>query len=295
MKLTDLQALLWLARCGSLQAAAQASGVSRTTLRRRLDRLRTAVGEPLFLVGSQGLLLTPVGELLARRAPRLLSQRETLLQEAQRLASQPTGQLRVLVATGFPPMFITQVLASVTAAAPELHLDLHHDPKPLERLDEGFDLVVHWGEPPPPRDGYSRVLLRQPQRLMAAPAYLERRGTPSSLAELSEHTLLHAANTPSAWPSFGAGELPIVPTHTVDDLYLLGCLVGAGLGIALLPRSGVGLDASVDALVPVLDDLVGDDLVVRAFLPMQTLEGGATRSVLEIVRILWGAEAPTEP
>lgn len=105
MTLMDLQALLWLARAGSLHGAAQASGVSRTTLRRRLDRLRSAVGEPLVELSSQGVKLTPAGELLVKRAPRLLAQQAALLEEARRASDEPSPSLRVLAATGFPPVF----------------------------------------------------------------------------------------------------------------------------------------------------------------------------------------------
>ncbi len=288
MNLEDLEALLWLTRSGSLQAAAQASGVPRTTLRRRLARLEGVVGESLVTIGAQGVKLSPAGELLAQRAPRLLSQREALLKEAQHVARSPVGSLRILVSTGFPPAFIAQVLASVAAGVPQLALELHQDLRPLDRLDEGFDLVVHWGKPPPPRDGFSRVLLRQPLRLMASPAYLEAQGRPACVEDLSEHALLLLASETGAWPLLAGGEVPVRATHIVDDLYLLGCLAGAGMGIALVPRSGVAVDASIDALQPLLETVVGTEQVVRVFVPTRTRDGGAQHALLERVHKLWG-------
>ncbi len=292
MTLTDLEALLWLARFGSLQATARAVGVPRTTLRRRLDRLEAAIGVPLASIDSQSVTLTPAGELLVKRAPRLLSQREALREEARRVAPQPLESLRILTTTGFPPMFTAQVVSSVAAVAPQLHVELHHDPRPLDRLEEGFDVVVHWGEPPPPRDGYSRALLRQSRRLMATPAYLERQGTPRSVEALSEHTLLHLASEPRAWPLLEGGSAPIQPAHSVDDFYVLGCLAATGLGIALVPLGSTLLDAPLHALVPVLEDVVGEEVVVRVFLPTRTQTGGAPRMLLDMIQKLWGGADP---
>lgn len=287
MNLVDLQALLSLAQSGSLQGAAQATGVPRTTLRRRLDRLHDELGEPLFSIGAQGVKLMPAGQLLVQRAPRLISQHEALIEEARCVARQPVGLLRVLLATGFPPTFVAQVTSSLATVAPDLRLEFHHDPQPLNRLDEGFDVVVHWGDPPPPRDGFSRVLIRQQRILLATAGYLDRRGTPSSIEELGEHSLLHLASEARVWPLRGGGVLPIEPTLTTDDFYLLGCLAGADLGLAFLPQSGVGIDATIASLVPVLEDKIGSELVVRVFLPMKTLTGSAPRAILDMIRGLW--------
>lgn len=294
LNLPDLQALLWISRAGSLQAAAHASGVARTTLRHRLERLRAAVGDPLVAIGSQGASLTPAGELLVQRAPSLLSKREALQRDAQRVAAEPSGLLRVLLGSGFPPMLVARVVASASLAAPDLRLDLHHDARPLERLDEGFDVVVHWGAPPPPRDGYSRVIIRLPERLMAAPEYLERQGTPKSLEDLSTHSLLSPSGDQPSWPLLAGGAFPFQPTHTADDLYLLGALAGMGAGIALLPSRGVEIHSSMEALVPVLKDLVGGEQVVRVFMPTPTFAGGAPHSMLEKLRSLLEATGSGE-
>ncbi len=292
MTLQDLEALLALARGGSIQAAAKASGVPRTTLRRRLDRLEASVGAPVATTGPSGVTLTQAGRFLVAQAPSMIKRRASLLTRAQRLGHHSANQLRVLLTTGLPPMFVARVAARLSALAPDLRFDLSHAARPLDRLDEDFDVVVHMGDPPPPRDGYSRVAMRHPRRLMASTAYLERHGAPLTVEALSRHTLIGLADEPPAWPLLDGGAVHIQPDHVVDDFYVLGCMAGAGLGIAYMPRSGAGLAAEVEAVVPVLEDQIGGEVVFRIFMPMRAITGGAPRTFIDLALSLFRDDMP---
>lgn len=292
MTLQDLEALLALARGGSIQAAAKASGVPRTTLRRRLDRLEASIGAPVATTGPTGMTLTQAGRFLVDQAPIILQRRATLLTRARRLGHRRANQLRVLLTTGLPPMFVAQVAARLAEMAPDLRFDLSHSARPLDRLDDDFDLVVHMGDPPPPRDGYSRVVMRHARRLMASSAYLERHGVPTTVEALDQHTLIGLADEPPIWPLLDGGAVHIRPDHVVDDFYVLGCMAGAGLGIAYMPRSGVGLDSAVDGVVPVLEDQIGGEVVFRVFMPMRALTGGAPRAFIDLALSLWRDDLP---
>lgn len=295
MKLEDLDALVALARCGSILAAANTTGVPRTTIRRRLARLEETVGGPVASVGAHGVKLTAAGRFLLEKAPLLIARHGSVLEEARRLGQRRSGLLRVLIGRGFPPMFAARAFAGLSALVPELRFELHHALRPLDRLDDGYDIVVHWGEPPPPREGYSRVIVRQPRQLMASPAYLERRGRPTTVGALTEHTLLGLSAEASFWPLQAGGLVPIEPDHLVDDFYLLGCLAAEGLGIALLPQTGIGLAPEFEALVPVLEDEIGGDIVARVFLPAKARAGSAPRELLDLVLQLWRDEIESVP
>jgi DNA-binding transcriptional LysR family regulator len=76
MDLEELRAFLDVVETGSFLAAAKSLGVSRTTLRRRVEALEARAGVPLLKSTPQGILLTEAGEVLAQRG-RIMMQEST--------------------------------------------------------------------------------------------------------------------------------------------------------------------------------------------------------------------------
>lgn len=64
MDTDDLRALLLVLDHGSFQAASDASGIPRSSLRRRLENLEATLG-PLLNRQSTGIQATPSGRLVA--------------------------------------------------------------------------------------------------------------------------------------------------------------------------------------------------------------------------------------
>lgn len=285
MELEDVEALLWVARHGSLQAAARAQGLPRSTLRRRLDRLEGSVGAPLLVVHARGVELTAGGRTLVEQAPELLHQRDALLRRA-RGAQQPTqARIRVLLGEGFPPALTAMTVARLVDAHPGLEIDLRCLAHPLDDTAEPFDVAVFWGDAPTQREGYSRVMLRVPLRVMASPGYLAKRDRPATEADLASHEVLLHTSEADAWPRLGGGEVAVRATHRVSDLYVLGCMVAAGLGLGLIPPRGLGTHPSMDGLVPVLEDVIGAERTIRFFAPVPSRTGPAAALVRELEQI----------
>jgi DNA-binding transcriptional LysR family regulator len=154
-------------------------------------------------------------------------------------------------------------------------IELHFSPDPLRAISDDYDLIVYWGDAIPGREGFSRALLRTEQRVMTSPDYLAAHGTPTSIAELSEHRLIQHTREPGAWPLLRGGQVSVQDAHRVGDLYLLGCMVGAGIGLGLIPRQGLTVHPSIQGLVPVLEEEVGATGVMRFFAPIRTEHSAA--------------------
>ncbi len=71
--LDELRAFLAVVEHGSAKAAADALGLARSTLRRRLDALEQRIGSPLLWADSQGTRLSPKGRLMVEEARALLT------------------------------------------------------------------------------------------------------------------------------------------------------------------------------------------------------------------------------
>ena len=79
MNLDELRAFLAVAELGSMAAAAERLGLSRATLRRRVNALEARAGVDLFERDHQGARLTLAGAVLQRRGAALLDESQALL------------------------------------------------------------------------------------------------------------------------------------------------------------------------------------------------------------------------
>lgn len=281
MDFDDLQALLWAHAYGSLQSASRATGVSRATLRRRLERLEAAVGRPTHVVGPEGITLTAAGHALVEEGVHLLDARQRLLDKAQSVRS-PQDSFRVLVQVGLPPRAVATAATMATAMLPGVVLHLDFDPDPPSRQAEPFDAFVHWGEAPLLRAGFTRTLLRTSFHVLASSDYLAAHGTLHTPADLARHRILHLAGSEPSWQCLDGQGVEFTPTHVCSDLYVLGLLAGQGLGLALLPVRGPLLDDSIDALLPVLKDHIRVDRGLRVDIPVPSRPDSASAALIRI-------------
>ena len=117
-------------------------------------------------------------------------------------------------------------------------------------MREGIDCVLRIG---PLRDSalVARRLGQMEMVNVASPAYLRKLGTPTTLAHLRTHRVVHYG---SGTPSFdhAGGEVPMRSSITVNstDAYEAACL--AGLGIIQVPRFGVQTLLSAGTLVEIM-------------------------------------------
>ena len=281
MELEDVQALVWVVEHGSLHATAKARGMSRSTLRRRIDRLEVAIGAPVLAVHGRGHTLTPAGALVLEHAAELLARRDAIVSRVRGALDAPEGTVNVVVCAGFPPALSAHVMAMASSTYSGVAFDVRTAARPLERVDPGTDLVVTWADHEPPTDGYSRVFHRVAVGVVASEAYIAHRGLPTSLEELREHVVLHEKGTPMAWPLRAGSSHPVQATHRLGDAYLLGCAAAAGIGLALVPQEGAGLHSSFEQLQPVLPEVIGGQRGLRFYAPIATRHRGPASAIVE--------------
>lgn len=123
---------------------------------------------------------------------------------------------------------------------------------------------------------------------MAAPSYLDRHGVPGELGDLDRHRVL-------TWTGSGRGadRIPLLRggTHAVSaalsstSVELRRRMAARGEGIALAPDGELaGEPVDADALVPVLDELVGCVTPVSLSVPRRVLDMEPLRPLIELVR-----------
>jgi DNA-binding transcriptional LysR family regulator len=130
--------------------------------------------------------------------------------------------------------------------------------------------------------------MRAREFLLAHQSYLERRGTPKTIADLKNHELL-AWQAPGedarVWHTRKGASFTVQPSVIATDIHMIRhcCISGLGIGLvpdALLPDPGL----PGGALVPVLPDIVGKERPVRVSVPAVLSEIPKIKMVVDLAR-----------
>ena len=146
------------------------------------------------------------------------------------------------------------------------------DDRFVELVAEGFDLAIRIGELPD-SSLRARKLMDVDLHMVASPGYLEAQGRPESLADLSDHNLLHYSNlsTGNYWrlqgPTGQERQVRAVGRLTVNNGDALRRAAEDGLGIALLPDFILEDALETGRLVELLPEMRRPSLGVFAVYP----------------------------
>jgi len=191
---SDMQFFVLVARHGSLAAAARAIDLTPPAATKRLATLESRLGVRLLNRTTRSLSLTSEGETYLRHATRILADVRAMEELVAQGRAVPRGLLRVNATLGFGRTAIAPLVSSFAARYPEVEVLMEVTDKPVDLVESGFDLAIRFGTLPDRRLNARRILSNR-RFLCASPGYLERHGTPSTLADLARHRcIIHRQN-----------------------------------------------------------------------------------------------------
>jgi DNA-binding transcriptional LysR family regulator len=242
---------------GSFSAAAQRLGQTPSGVSRTISRLEKQLGMTLMQRTTRRLHLTEEGAWLLGRARRILADLDDTEAQAAARRSQPSGLVRVNAATPALDHLVAPLVAAFLDAYPQVELELASGETVVDLIEERADVAIRIGELADStlkarRLGRSRI------RVLAAPSYLERHGTPATVGDLARHRLLGFAAPASlnTWPLQNGEEegWPAAPKVTASSGETVRHLALAGAGIASLSDFLTRADLAAGRLVPVLPE-----------------------------------------
>lgn len=186
---SDLYLFGLIAKLGTMAAAAQEMGVTPPVVSRRLAALEERLGIRLLNRTTRRLSLTPEGEIYLADGARILEQVQALEHRLGSGSQQPQGTLRIGATLGFGRSHIAPVLSRFTEEFPHVEVQLHLTDKAINLVDQGFDLVIRFGEAADSRLT-ARLLAKNRRLLCAAPSYVAEHGMPSTPRELGKRNCI---------------------------------------------------------------------------------------------------------
>lgn len=270
----------------SFTRAARKLETSTSAVSKRIARLERRLTTALLTRTTRHVRPTEAGLALYEHCLTILREIEHAELYVAGLASTPRGLLRISAPVYFGELYVAPLLAELARDYPELRLDLSLSDRFVDLTTEGFDLAVRVGTLGDSSLGV-RKLAQDPLVTCAAPAYLQRRGTPRHPTELLEHDCLRytLASQRGRWGFRGPkGEplhVPITGSFDSDHSGALRVAATAGLGIVYLPRFYLAEAIERGALVRILADFSPPPLDIQAIYPNRKLLPPKTRVCLD--------------
>ena len=258
-----------VAECGSFLRAAERLRVSSSHVSRQVARLEERLQARLLYRTTRRVSLTEAGQTFFSRCQRLIEERDEAFLAVSDLHGTPKGLLRMTAAVAYGERFIVPLVNEFMAQHPQLRVEFELSNRPLDLVQEGYDLAIRLGR----LSESSLVATRLAPRalyLCASPSYLERYGRPHTLSELARHNCL--IGTSDTWMLQVQGrEQPFKPSGNWRCNSGQAVLDAAlnGLGLCQLPDYYVLEPLRRGMLVSLLEDNRPPDSAVWAVYPQR--------------------------
>ena len=271
-RLKQIESFAAVATKGSLTAAAQAEGVAPAVIGRRIDALEERLGVKLLVRTTRRITLTHEGSAFLEDCQRLLADLANAEASVSEGGVKASGHLRITAPAGFGRRHVAPLVPAFLAQHPDVSLSLNLSDRVVDIVNEGFDCAVRVGDLPD--SSLVSVRLADNRRLcVAAPAYLQRAGTPATPVELVRHqclTLSSDASQTRGWAFRVDGEaIHLRPGGRLDcsDGQVLHDWCLRGLGLAWRSTWEVADDVAAGRLQAVLEDFCAPPNGIYAVFP----------------------------
>lgn len=265
----EIEVFVRVVERGTFSAAAGALGMTPSAVSKLIGRLEGRLGARLINRTTRRLGLTPEGAAFYESGVRILAEIEAAERDAA-AGAVPRGRLRINCNVPFGQHYLVPLMPAFLAAHPDIVADISLTDRVVDLLEERADVAIRAG---PLRESslIARKLWQSRMVVVGAPAYLERHGTPTALADISRHNCLEFSFSRliEGWPFRDRveGEIRIRPggNALLSDGEAMRVAALSGLGLARLSRFHIARDIEAGTLVPVLEDLnPGDEEALHA-------------------------------
>lgn len=275
----QISSFVEVATRGSLTAAARAEGIAPAMVGRRLDALEERLGIKLLQRTTRKIALTDEGIGFLEDCQRILTDLENAESAVSERSARARGHLLISAPAGFGRQHVAPLIPSFLAEHRDVSVALDLNDRVVDIIGEGVDVAIRIAALSD--SNLVGVKLADNKRVVvAAPTYLKRAGTPTSLDELAHHNCLaiSSAGSQRGWTFRQNGKnvtIKVGGNMLCNDGAVLHQWALAGKGLAWRSMWEVGGALESGDLVTVLDEFAapGNDVYAmfaqRRHLPLR--------------------------
>ncbi|MDZ5648507.1 LysR family transcriptional regulator [Nitrospirillum sp. BR 11828] len=296
-RLTSMAVFVAAVEEGSLSRAARRFGLSASMAGKHVTAIEEDLGVRLMQRSTRALTLTDAGRSYYIRCERILQEYEDANREAMDTQQSVQGVLRIAAPQTFGAMHLSGIVAAYLARYPDVTVETVLSDRYVDLLAEGVDLAIRIGRLPD-SDLVVRYLAPCRMVLCAAPAFLQRHGTPSTVedARHAPRLTFNNAVSPGDWTIITPeGDRQVIdgPIRlAANDMQMLLAAALAGTGIAYGPSFVFEKHIAAGRLVTLLPDHTTSELAIQAVYPTKRHVSLKLRRFLDLLVDSFGESPP---
>lgn len=287
---------VYTVEAGSITGAADALGVDKSAVSRRLKALERRLGTKLLNRSTRTLSLTDAGRTYHARAQDLLRAWREMEDDASGADSALAGPIRIAAPLSFGLSQLGPALIDFQRNHPDIRLDVDFSDRKIDLVAEGFDMAVRIG-----RLDDSAMIARKLGSVemvcAASPDWLAKHGpisTADDLHGLGE--LRYALQTAKSWafqrPDGSRGTVQMDAVMRASNGDFLRDAAIAGLGVIIKPDFILCDAVRAGQLTRILSDHVFDAPTVYAVWSPTRHMPRRVRTLVDALAERFGGVAP---
>lgn len=262
-RFTELQIFVAVTECDGFAAGARKLGVSPPVATRAIADLESRLGITLLNRTTRHLRMTDAGKRYLDDAKRILAELTEADEAARGINGEPIGHLAVTAPVLFGKMFVLPGILEYLQRYPKMEVNALFLDRIVNLLEEGLDVGIRIGELTD--SSMHAIFVGQVRRVVcAAPEYLARHGTPQTLDDLHNHTVITAngVNASTEW-KFSNHSIRVKPRLSFASNDAAIEAASAGFGITRLLSYQIAPQLADKRLKTILNNIDSDPIPVH--------------------------------
>jgi DNA-binding transcriptional LysR family regulator len=239
-RLTEMMTFAKVVETRSFSAAALALATSKSLVSKQINSLESALGVRLLNRTTRRMSLTEIGTAYYEHCARIAQEIDAAAETVTQLQVEPRGVLKVTTPVVFASLYMAPLLQTFLTRYDQVEVELNASDRVIDMVEEGYDVAIRITDHPSPAM-IARPIAPLRWVTCAAPAYLERHGTPRTPQDLLNHECLtyQGPSAPRSGWRYRVGNkevtLPVTGKCRVNNSEALLHLALDGMGIVLFP------------------------------------------------------------
>ena len=258
MRWDGISEFVYVAEHESFTRAAKELGISTAQVSRQISALEKRLNVKLLYRTTRKVSLTEEGRVFYQHCRGVLDGLDAAEQAVSNLQSKPQGRIKLTAPVTYGEQQLLPLVNDFMVQYSDIEVTAFLSNQKIDLIDGGYDLAIRIGKLSD-STMMAKKLSRRTNFVCAAPAYLEKYGTPRSLSDLSQHNCL--LGTRDYWHFIENGKnadkeknLRVSGTVQYNSGHSLVDAALKGLGIVQLPDYYVQKYLASGELVSLLDN-----------------------------------------